>query len=94
MIADGPAQAVIDAQGPDFGVGEDAMNPGRDDMGGDLADDMRIVSDTGGAGASEPSLGPGGGARREVAGNEAMQAAGRVVGQRRAEIPLEWVAIR
>ena len=44
------AQAVVDAQGPDFEVGEDAVDPGQDDMGGDLADDMRIVRDAGAPG--------------------------------------------
>ena len=76
----GTAQAVIDAQGPDFEVGEDAVDPGQDDMGGDLADDMPIVRDAGGAWVSRPSVGLGRGARREVAGNEGMQAVGRVVG--------------
>ena len=34
------AQAVIDARGPDLEVGEDAVDPGQDDVGGHLADDM------------------------------------------------------
>ena len=46
------AQAVIDAQGPDFEIGEDAVRPGQDDMGGHVADDMGIVIDAGGAGIS------------------------------------------
>ena len=41
------AQAVIDAQGPDFEIGEDAVRPGQDDMGGHVADDMGIVIDAG-----------------------------------------------
>ena len=51
------AQPVVDAQGPDLEVGEDPVNPGQDDMGGHLADDMRIVGDAGGAGISgQPSV--------------------------------------
>ena len=34
------AQAVIDAQGPDLEIGEDAVRPGQDDMGGHFADDV------------------------------------------------------
>ena len=60
------AQAVIDAQGPDFEIGEDAVRPGQDDMGGHLADDMGIVLDAGGAGISRPSVGLGGSAGGEV----------------------------
>ena len=76
----GTAQAVVDAQGPDFEVGEDAVDPGQDDMGGDLADDMRIVSDAGGPWVSRPSVGLGGRPRCEIAGNEGMQTLGRIVG--------------
>jgi hypothetical protein len=36
-------QAVIDAQGPDFEVGEDAVRPRQDNMGGHFADHMRIM---------------------------------------------------
>ena len=32
------AEPVIDAECPGFEVGEDAMNPGEDDVGGDVAD--------------------------------------------------------
>src|SRR3954464_9794533 len=39
------AQAVVDAQGPALGVGEDAVDPGQDLMGRRLADDPRIVPD-------------------------------------------------
>ena len=44
------SQAVIAAQGPDFEVGEDAVRPRQDDIGGHLADDMRIMVDGGSAG--------------------------------------------
>ena len=49
------AQAVIDAQGPDFEVGEDAVHPRQDDMGGHAADDMGIVADARGARPSRRS---------------------------------------
>jgi hypothetical protein len=39
------AQAVVDPQGPDLEVGEDAMDPGQDDMGGHLADDMGLMGE-------------------------------------------------
>ena len=74
------AQAVIDAQGPDLEVGEDAVHPGQDDMGGHLADDMGIVVDAGSAGIGGPSVGFGGGAGGEIVGDEGMQAVGRIVG--------------
>ena len=44
------AQAVIDAERPDFEIGEDAVHPGQDDVGGHLADNMGIVFDAGSAG--------------------------------------------
>ena len=43
------AQAVIDAQGPDFEIGEDPVRPRQNDVGGHFTDDMRIVVDAGGA---------------------------------------------
>ena len=73
------AQPVVDAQGPDFEVGEDPVNPGQDDVGGHLADDMGIVSDTGGAGISGPTIRLGGGTGREVGGEEGVEAGGRVI---------------
>ena len=50
------AQPVVDAQGPDLKVGEDAVNPGQDDVGRHLADDMGIVGETDGAGIPGPVL--------------------------------------
>ena len=74
------AQTVVDAQGPDLEVGEDAMNPGQDDMGGHRADNMGIMDAACGAGIAGPSVGLGGGTRGQVGGEEGMQAAGRVIG--------------
>ena len=39
------AQAVIDAQRPCLEVGEDAMDPGQNEMGGHGSDDMGLVGD-------------------------------------------------
>src|SRR5512144_2680537 len=52
-------QAVVDAERPTFEVGEEAMRPGKDDMGGHGSDDMRRVADVGCAGiALHPSAPP------------------------------------
>ena len=70
------AQPVIDAQGPDFEVGEDPVNPRKHDVGGHLADEMGIVGDAGGAGISGPTIGLGGGTGAEVGGEEGVEAGG------------------
>ena len=70
------AQAVVDAQGPDLEVGKDAMDPGQDDMGGHLADDMGIMDEACGAGIAGPSVGLGGSTRGQVSGEEGVQTAG------------------
>ena len=67
------AQAVVDAQGPDLEVGEDAVRPRQHDMGGHVADDMGIVSDAGSAGISRPSVGLGGGASGEIVARKACR---------------------
>ena len=74
------AQPVIDAQGPDLEVGEDPVNPGQDDVGSHLADDMGIVGDAGSAGISGPTIGLGDGPRAEIDGEEGVEAGGRVIG--------------
>jgi len=71
------AQPVVDAQSPDLEVGEYPVDPGQDDMGSHLADDMGIV---GGAGISRPTIGLGGGAGAEVGGEEGVEADCRVIG--------------
>jgi hypothetical protein len=63
------AQAVIDAQGPDLEVGEDAVHPGQHDVGRHLADDVRIVADAGSAGIGGPSVGLGKKWRRSPSGS-------------------------
>src|SRR5271166_3240409 len=52
------SQAVIDAERPGLGVGEGAVDPGQNDMGGHGADDMGLVPDVGGAGVGrgQPSV--------------------------------------
>jgi hypothetical protein len=67
------AQAVIDAERPAFEVGEDAMRPRQDDVGGHWAYDVRLVDDAGGAGIAPPAVGPGGGAGFEVGADEGVQ---------------------
>src|ERR1700758_1290663 len=74
------AQAVIDAQGPDFEIEEDAVRPGQDDMGGHFADDMGIVIDAGGAEISRPAVSLSGGAGREIGFEKRVQTASRVIG--------------
>src|SRR5512147_1954640 len=49
-------QAVIDAECPAFEVGEDAMRPRQDEVGGHRADDVRLVGDAGGAGIAGPAV--------------------------------------
>ena len=73
------AQPVIDAQGPDLEVGEDPMNPREHDVGGHLADDVRVVRDAGGAGISGPTIRLGGGAGGDIGGEEGVEAGGRVI---------------
>ena len=74
------AQAVIDTERPDFEIGEDAVHPGQDDVGGHLADDVRLVMDAGGAGITGQPVGLGGGAGGEMGGEEGVQAGGRKIG--------------
>ena len=51
------SQSVIDAERPGLGVGEGAVDPGQNDMGGHGADDMGLVPDVGGAGIGRPAVG-------------------------------------
>ena len=74
------AQPVINAQGPDFEVGEDPVHPGQHDVGRHLAADMGLVTDAGGTRISRPAIGLGRGAGGEVGGEEGMQAGGRIIG--------------
>src|SRR5467141_626866 len=73
------AQPVVDAQGPDLEVGEDAVNPGQDDMGGHPADNVGIVGDAGGAGISGPTIRLGDGAGGNIGGEESVEADSRVI---------------
>ena len=68
------SEAEVDAQRPGLEVGEDAMNPGQDDMCGHVSGDVRIVCDVGRAGISGPAVGPGCGAGGEVGTQEGVQA--------------------
>ena len=58
------AQAVVDAQAPDFEIGEDAVHPGNGFVGVARANNTGIVVDAGAAGIAGLSAGWGGGAGR------------------------------
>lgn len=73
------AQPVIDPQDPDLEVGKDPVDPGQDDVRGDLADDMGIMDDVGGSGISGPTIGLGSGPGCEIGGQKGMKAGGRVI---------------
>ncbi len=51
------SQSVIDAERPGLGVGEGAVDPGQDDVGGHGADDVGLMPDVGGAGVGRPTVG-------------------------------------
>jgi hypothetical protein len=73
------AQAVVDAEGSALEVGEDAMGPRQDDVGGHRADDVRLVDDAASAGIAGPAVGPGGGAGFDIGFDEGVQAFGRSI---------------
>ena len=60
------SQSVIDAERPGLGVGEGAVDPGQNDMGGHGADDMGLGG-RGGAGVGRPAVGFDRRARGELA---------------------------
>ena len=70
------SQSMIDAERPGLGVGEGAVAPGQNDMGGHGADDMGLVPDVGGAGVGRLAVGFDRRARGDVGGDEAMQRGG------------------
>ncbi len=76
-------QTMVDAQGPAFEVGEDAVGPRQDDVGGHGADDMGIVIDLGSAGIGGPSVGLERRTASDVGGDEGADAFGGIVGDRR-----------
>jgi len=65
------SQSVIDAKRPGLGVGEGAVYPGQDDVGGHGADDVGLMPDVGGTGVGRPTVGFDRGARCDVGGDEA-----------------------
>ena len=71
------SQSVVDAEGPGLGVGERAMNPWQDDMGGHDADHVGLMADIGGAGVGRPAVGLDRRAWRDIGGDEAVQRGGR-----------------
>ena len=73
-------QAVIDAERPALEIGEDAVGPGKHDMGGHTTDEVRIVHNAGSTGVPRPAVGLGGSTWGEIGLEEGMQAIGRIVG--------------
>ena len=78
-------QAAIDPERPGFEVAKHAVNPGRDDMGRYLADDMGaddmgIVAVRRHFGVSLPAVRPGGRGRCDVGIDETIKAGGGDVG--------------
>lgn len=72
-------QAVIDAESPTFQVGEDAMGPRHDDVGGHRAYDMRVADDAGGARIGRSTVGLGGGAGFDFGSDERVRTFGRSI---------------
>jgi hypothetical protein len=73
-------QTVVDAQGPAFEVGEDAVGPRQDDVGGHAADDMGIVVDLVSAGIGGPSVGLQRRTGGDVGRDESADTFGGIVG--------------
>ena len=69
------AQAVIDAERPDFEVGEDAVHPRQNDVGRHLTDHMGIMMDAGDASITGQSIGLGGSTGGEMGSEEGCRLA-------------------
>ena len=80
----GAAQAVEGPERPAFEVGEHAMDPLQDDMGGHFPDDLRFMVVIGQTDISAPTIGDHPRARRGYFGDEGMEAGG-------GEISYDWV---
>src|SRR4051794_22945944 len=72
-------QAVVDAQRPPLGVGEDTVDPGQHEVGRRLADHLRVVLDLLEVAVAGPAVTDDRAAAGDVAGDEAAQARGGVV---------------
>src|SRR3954453_6672727 len=72
-------QAVVDAQRPPLGVGEDAADPGQHQVRRDIADHLRVVLALLEGAVAGPAVTDDRAAAGDVAGDEAAQALGRVV---------------
>ena len=78
-----PAQPVEGAERPALEIGEHAVGPCQHDMGGPLADDLRIVVVVRQAGIAAPAVGDQARARRGDAGDKGVETAGGEVLDRR-----------
>ena len=79
----GAAQAVEGPERPAFEVGEHAMDPLQDDMGGHFPDDLRFMVVIGQTDISAPTIGDHPRARRGYFGDEGMEAGGGEILDRR-----------
>src|SRR5271166_51724 len=75
------AQPVVDTQRPDIELGENTVNSWQVFVSSRHADDIGIVVGAESEATARPLVDLGGGARREVGGQEGLQADRRVVGQ-------------
>ncbi len=66
------AQAVVDAERPGLEVGEDAVDPRQDDMGGHVADHMGLVAELGRSRIAGPAIGLGGAVGGDCTGRGAL----------------------
>ena len=70
------AQAMVDAERPGLEVGEDAVHPGQDKVGGHRADDMGLVVLGRHSGVGRPAVRPGGCAGYDIGVDEAVETRG------------------
>ena len=87
------AQSVIDAAGPALEVGEHLMDPGQHDVGGLVANDMRVVGVEGNICISRPAIGLGGTGRGDVLRDELVEAVSAVVSNAVETQPSRRVAV-
>ncbi len=81
-------QAVVDAERPGLEVGEDAVDPRQDQVGGHGADDMGFVARGRQSGIARPAIGLGGRAGCDMSLDEGVQTArGKVVDGGQTQAP-------
>jgi len=70
------AQPVVDAERPGLEVGEDAVHPGQDEVGGDGSDDMGLVVLGRQSGVGRPGVRPRGCAGGDIGVDETVETRG------------------